>query len=287
MATDLLDAFLANRRSRSVRDTTLRWYRHVLSDLFDEAHGIPLRPEPIEAWLSTSPSQAYANSRITAVRAFYRWAVKRGHIESYPLEDIHPRAPRILPRVFTADEMRTVFDLVRGERDARMTAAFITLADTGVRVGELVSLRTRSLEAGHIVVDGKSGQHRVPVSPETMAALVRLALLDQDAPIFRTVDGRPLTVVRMKELIRNRMARAGLTGAKLGPHTWRHSFATHYLRQGGNIAHLQQILGHSSVQVTERYLHLAQNDVAQEHARVSPLRHLLSPSAPTLLERTG
>ena len=70
------------------------------------------------------------------------------------------------------------------------------------------------------------------------------------------------------------LKRAGLTGAKLGPHLLRHTFATEYCRRGGNLRVLQDIMGHEDIETTMVYVHLAGRQVAEDHARHSPFKHL-------------
>ena len=68
----------------------------------------------------------------------------------------------------------------------------------------------------------------------------------------------------------------------MGPHTLRHSMATMYVRGGGNIYALQQILGHTSITTTSIYIHLAQGDVAADHAAHSPMARLTLVSDPSI-----
>ena len=70
------------------------------------------------------------------------------------------------------------------------------------------------------------------------------------------------------------MRTAGLTGPTLGVHLMRHSFATNYLRKGGGVFYLQDIMGHRSLETTKRYVKLAGVDVKMDHSRTSLARAL-------------
>ena len=63
------------------------------------------------------------------------------------------------------------------------------------------------------------------------------------------------------------MARAGITGRRLGPHTARHTFATRFIRRGGDVAVLKELLGHKSIQMTQKYVTLAGRDLHAAHAK--------------------
>ena len=80
----------------------------------------------------------------------------------------------------------------------------------------------------------------------------------------------PLTTYGIKQVYRRLFLRAGIGGPKLGAHTLRHTFATMYLRTGGGTRQLQDILGHNKIETTMIYVHLAGNDVAEDHALHSP-----------------
>jgi site-specific recombinase XerD len=84
----------------------------------------------------------------------------------------------------------------------------------------------------------------------------------------------PLTRVGLYQLVRKWGALAGLTESRCSPHTFRHYFASQYLRRGGDIVTLQRMLGHSRLDVTERYLKLSGADVRASHERYSPAAEL-------------
>jgi integrase/recombinase XerD len=72
--------------------------------------------------------------------------------------------------------------------------------------------------------------------------------------------------------------KAGIEGVRVSPHTLRHTFAVLYIRNGGDSFSLQEILGHSTPEMTPRYVHLALRDVAEQHKKFSPMERLFADS---------
>lgn len=139
-----------------------------------------------------------------------------------------------------------------------------------IRLGEVVSLTQQSLGLGNLRADGKTGQRQVPLSNHINRLLRSLG----DGEFVWTGKNGRLTRSGVQQAYRRLFARAGIKGRKVGPHTLRHTFGTMYCREGGNIRVLQEILGHSDLETTMIYVHLAGLDVAGDHASHSPVRVL-------------
>ncbi len=166
------------------------------------------------------------------------------------------RAPPPLPKV-NEDLLRTHEEIDRILADAKpiRRAAIMMLAETGMRVGELVSLRWEDVDLNgkRARVRGKGGKFRYVYFTERTAELLRE--LPRDGRIFPVTDR---TVRRwVSELL------------KTHPHAVRHAFAVWFLSKGGNPRVLQRILGHSSLRTTEIYLDLAQSLVEREYRKVA------------------
>jgi len=82
--------------------------------------------------------------------------------------------------------------------------------------------------------------------------------------------GMPLTKTYIETLLKRYAKKAGIEGVRCSPHTFRHTFAISYLRNGGDVFSLQHILGHSSLDVVRIYVNLAQVDIKAAHRRYSP-----------------
>jgi site-specific recombinase XerD len=159
----------------------------------------------------------------------------------------------------------------------RDKAIILTLLDSMMRVTEMCKmLRSNTdLKGGKIKIKGKGDKWRiVPISSETADAIWHyLAVRPETKPrfvdlVFLTVAGRPLDRNAAGKILRQ-------LGQKVGvhthPHKFRHTGATQFLRNGGNAFTLQTILGHSTMEMVRRYVHLAEVDIEEAHRRASPV----------------
>lgn len=304
--SELVAAFIESRSRARRAPATISWYTYTLPRFAAAAPARNVTAADIEDHLLTAPSAETARNWLRAIRAMYRWA-ERHQLAAYPARDvIRPGGRPQLPRVFTEGELRKIFTAATDPRDV---AALTVLLDAGPRIGELATLQAEHIEAGAITVSGKTGQRRLPISPASNNALLRIA--PTHGSVFRVPDpalrarrnpgGQPgnsnaaklaprppaappapnptraMATKTLELRIRRVIAQAGVIGAKVGPHTLRHTFATLYLRNGGDLVRLQRILGHSSIRQTMVYLHLSDPEAFEEHSRLSPLRLITRP----------
>lgn len=297
---DITRRFLDSKRAAHCSPDTIEWYQKHLRSLFLVTAGQMPTVDDLETWIGSAASAEYGRGRLRAARAFLRWCATRGHVDdgfvarafgqgphAPPALIQKPRGKANPPRVFSDAELIAIYTEAQripefaGNQHARLvahqnTAIVTTLVDTGIRVGELASLTTGSLREGaELLVRGKTGPRIVPASPETIRALMVIARPDPRSALFPNHRGSAVTSRVMQNRVRELLARCGIHPPKSGPHTFRHTFATNYLRNGGNVADLQAILGHSSITTTSRYLHLAQADLVEKHRRFTPLNGLM------------
>lgn len=225
------------------------------------------------------------------VKTFCRWL----YLEE--LLDKNPSARLALPKVgsyvikaFTRQHLEAMLDVCDkskslGFRDYTMVAL---MADTGVRLGELAGLtldnfyQVDSQGKSHIKVLGKGKREReVGVSPQVAKLLWKYARVHRhpkdpnERHIFVGRYGNPLSKRGIEDLIFRIREAAGITDVRCSPHTFRHTFSTMYLEQGGTIHKLSRELGHSKIAVTENYIKSLPLSVArQDHEIYSPVRQL-------------
>jgi len=166
--------------------------------------------------------------------------------------------------------------------DARNQTIFMLLIDTGIRIGEAIGLKLDDLylNDGYIKVFGKGQRERiVPIGNNVQKAIHRYLFRYRPIPdnpdtnnVFLSMLRRQMSYNAMK-LVFNRLAeRAGIK--RLHAHLCRHTFATKFLSNGGDIFTLQKILGHSTLEMVRRYSNLNSDYVRAQHQRFSPLDRL-------------
>ena len=166
----------------------------------------------------------------------------------------------------------------------RDQAIVLTLLDTALRVSELVNIRLDDLwlEEGLIKVMGKGGKERfVPIGKSIQRILWRYMNKYRAEPaitncdfLFLTADGRALTRDRIDKKMSHYGEKASIQGVRCSPHTLHHTAAVMWVRNGGDVFSLQQILGHSTLDIVRTYVNLAQNDIEAAHRIHSPADNL-------------
>lgn len=279
---EAVDRYLAAIRSRGLSPRTIEWYRMILRRYAERQAEVEASAEEVERFLGEiagTPETRHGYYR--ALRAFYGWASKRLDVHNPMVEIPPPRRKRKRPRSLTLEELGC---LLLVPLDPRDRALVNLLVDTGIRVGEAVMLCREDIGAETMVVDGKTGQREVPISEETRELLLGLV---ESGRVFTGTKG-PLTRSGAYRVVRMAMAAAGIDGAKVGPHTLRHTFGRQYILAGGDLVSLQRIMGHSDIGTTRIYAEMDLRDIVGQHGRFSPLRRaILAPQGRFLMWGEG
>ncbi|MCG6883194.1 MAG: site-specific tyrosine recombinase XerD [Silicimonas sp.] len=244
---------------------------------------VELKQADIESYLigldAEGLSRATRARRLSAIRQFYRFACEEGWRADNPAIRIKgPGRDKRLPKTLSEDEvdrlLRAAADTGRGAELARNICLMELLYATGMRVSELVSLPVAAARGGPrmLLVRGKGGKERmVPLSPPAREALAEwLVVRDEAEDRARVEKGTTvsrflfpshgasghLTRHRFYGLIKEFAVAAGISPAKVTPHTLRHAFATHLLARGADLRAIQTLLGHADVATTEIYTHV-------------------------------
>src|SRR5436190_13124518 len=208
---------------------------------------------------------------IVAVRGFYRYLLLEGVIQRDPTENMESiKTFRPLPKYLSVDEVERLLAAPdrsepRGERDAAMLEV---LYATGLRVSELVSLKTSEvvLDPGFVVCVGKGSKQRIVPLGEVARDAVRGFLAAARSRLLRKGPGSldvPFPNGRGSRLSRQgfwkllkRYGRQIGVRTVLTPHVLRHSFATHLLERGADLRAVQAMLGHADISTTQLYTHI-------------------------------
>ncbi len=281
---------------RGVSAHTLAAYRNDLHQLVEflssgervtESGWEDVDPGALASYALDLRERAYSDAtrarKLASVRSFFGFMVEEGALPSDPSENIStPRLGRSLPEVLTEEEVERLLSAPDGDSpdDARDRAMLELLYACGLRVSELVSLDVEDidLEQGFVRCFGKGSKERiVPVHPQAAHVLgayltrdrTRLAAKKPTKAAFLSKKGARLSRQGFWYILRGLARRAGLEG-RVTPHTLRHSFATHLLRGGAPLRHVQELLGHASITTTQVYTHLTSEHVRDEYQRAHP-----------------
>lgn len=283
------EGFLNYCRSRNLSENTVSYYRYRLESfgryLEGNAPGTApkdMTPQLIRAFLAKESSPATANHSVITMRAFFNFLVNDGFLSESPMHGVDKlKRKTTVIDTFTFEQVEAVLrtcgkDFV-GMRDR---AAILVLLDCGLRVSELCGLTLDDISWNEqtMMVLGKGDKERVvPFGQNTRQALTQYLARRPELgtrAFFVTCYVQPLDRYRMREVIQGRCSTAGITGLRCSPHTFRHTFAVQYLRNGGDVFSLQKMLGHSDLTMTRRYAELSQTDVQEKHRLYSPADRL-------------
>jgi len=220
---------------------------------------------------------------VSALKTWFRFLAREGYVSVNPAESLAGprRAPR-LPAFLPVDEM---LDFLRSlpagtVLEKRNRALLELMYSSGLRVGEVVSLRRGDVSFGEaaVRVTGKGRKVRiVPVGSKALAALAEyLRASGRDGPgggegpLFLNARGGPLTARSVARILAAALGRAGAS-RRLSPHGIRHSFATHLLESGADLRAIQEMLGHASLSTTQRYARVNVSHLMRAYERAHPL----------------
>ncbi len=294
----LVATFIAAQSAeRNMALNTQEAYARDLRDFIDWCAASALEPiqidrNGVEAYLVHLDAQGLARStrarRLSAIRQFYRFAFEEGWRQDNPTLRISgPGRQQRLPKVLSEDEVaRLIAAAGETPRDARRNSCLMELLyATGLRVTELVSLPVAAVRGDPeaLFVKGKGGKERlVPLSAPARQTLALWLEQRDRTEAAAKAEGHAasrylfpssgksghLTRHRFFTLIKEFAVRAGVSPAKVTPHSLRHAFATHLLAHGADLRSIQTLLGHADVATTEIYTH-----VIDERLRDLVLRH--------------
>lgn len=208
-------------------------------------------------------SLASRNRKSATLKSFFGFLFQQGLIESDLASQIHsPKVPKKIPHFISVDEVLAV--LQSYDRDPNPNPLerllFLVLYGTGLRVSEACALEWKNIDLQRRVlrVRGKGDKERLVAIPRSVCEILRSAP-QQSASVWGL---QGLSSRQAYEWIRTRGVQAGLL-RPIHPHALRHSFATHLLASGANLRTLQELLGHESLQATEKYTHLGVDQLAR------------------------
>ena len=219
---------------------------------------------------------------VRALKALASWLYAEGYTTHNRLQNLKlPKAPSKIIEPLTPQEIKKIVSSINrnsysGERNH---AVLVTLFDCGLRASEAagITLDNLNLKDGYIKIMGKGDKERiVPIGKFVQMELLHYIEKVRPQPYGRDYDrlflsrgGKPITVNTVK-LVFSRLAKSSGVN-RLHAHLCRHTFAINYLLNGGDIFSLREILGHTTLEMVNHYLHFTSSQITAQHHKYSPM----------------
>lgn len=295
---DLVLAYVGHlQRQRSFSDNSLRAYKKDLQQFatFAEAELASLvrdlHPELLRAWVWSLSESGLTGStlrrKVSALKGFTAWVAKAGHtVDDFGSRLRAPRAGKPLPRVLSHYSLNEIFSVLETNalggdlRATRDLAIFETLYASGIRVSELVGLEIDRVDLMDrtLRVIGKGNKERVvPLGLPAVTALTRylefarpkLVGETESSRVFLSFRGRPMGSRGVYQVVARVVSNIPGSGTS-GPHTLRHTAATHLLDGGADLRSVQELLGHASLGTTQIYTQVSNELMVKAYEQSHP-----------------
>jgi site-specific recombinase XerD len=267
-----------------IQDLTVQDGRESLRDLMNR--DVKYRDHPMIKQVKGKLQIQYIHGCGRAVRSFSTFANEEGYLEENVMRKLKlPQLPKTFPEPLTEAEIEKVLyaSLENTQERLRNYAIMMLFLDTGIRLSELVNLKLSKVDlaGGEMVIFGKgSKERRVPIGSQAKKALIdymahergEAANPNDEDILFLNEDQNPITG-NVVEKVLQRIKKAAKV-PRLHPHICRHTFSVRFLINGGDVFSLQKILGHTSLEMTRKYVNLASGDVKEMHRRYSPMDNM-------------
>jgi len=288
------EAFLIYCKSKGLADRTLETYSYALQCLRRHLSVNEVSPpipthQILRGFISEMLGRGVARGtiriRMRAIRVFSNFVEREGIVDESPMRGVEiPKVPKTYPEIISIDQARRLLRAAKGTSwHSKRNAAILTMfLDTGIRLSELIRLDLEDVDLQTLTIRIRSGKGEKERHVYMGRALLRSmrgwlevrGFRHEGTPVFLTKDGARLDLRNVERIVERIAARARLGSAHITPHILRHTFATHYVKNGGDPFSLQRILGHSDIKTTMIYVNLAGVGLREAHAKASPVDRL-------------
>ena len=262
---------MASKTAIGRRAKTLQKYRSQLARFASQYHELPMDPALLEEFLEGVGGQpATRDTYYRTLSTFYHWLIRRGLISTNPIIVLEaPKVPETTPTILSLGELQHL--LTFEGHSWRDRSLLLFLVDTGARIGEAAGLRVEDLRDGYVILTGKDGQRFAPISLPVAKRLMELHDASPRSPEIWQGRQGPLTHDALVHMVIKAFRRAGFQGKRHSAHALRHTFGTVW--EGDELV-LQQIFGHTRLDMVKRYRQFRMTRARQQHALHSPLAQL-------------
>lgn len=262
---------------------TIDHYSRVIKAFIREFSTDEVTPHTINAYLARlreTRRSSTANSYCRALRTFFNYLLAEGLLDHNPMANTKtPPVTEEYPEVL--DETEAAALIRAAKQNDRDHAVILFLLDTGARASEVTGLKVGDIDITRrsAKVFGKGRRSRaVFFNEKTARALARWMSHDKRGNpkdwLFPSQRGGRLTASGLRQMIKRTAKRAGLENTRIYTHLLRHTFATYYVKQGGDAHTLTRLLGHKSIKTAQIYVNLVSKDLEEAHKKFSPVGRL-------------
>jgi len=280
------ERFLKYERNYSVH--TIRAYMNDLTEFEDFLIDASTEIEKVNSKiinlyslnLYTKNSKSTVSRKLTTLRSFFNFMVRRGNLKQNPANLIPlPKKEKVLPVFLSVDEVFKLIDSIdqEGILPLRDLAIIELLYSSGLRVSELTNIKVLDIDhrENFVKVSGKGNKERiVPFGSNAREVILqylrrRIELKPKDDFLFLNNRGSGLTTRSIVRIVKKYGLLSGIS-KKISPHALRHTFATHLLGGGADLRSIQELLGHSSLSTTQRYTHTSIEQIMKIYDKTHP-----------------
>ena len=266
------------RLERNYSPATVKHYRDDLKEFERFFQGLDQQlswesvdSDIVRRWMEYMMDKGNAassvNRRLSALRSFYRYALRRNLVVKDPVHGIQgPKRKRPLPQFLKESEMDRLLDermWTDSYKDVLARTIIVTFYETGVRISELIGLNDKDVDYINceIKVTGKRDKQRIiPFGDELFKTLTAyqqqrdVETESESVAFFRTEKGKRVTDEQVRQMVKINLSKVS-TLKKRSPHVLRHTFATAMLNHDAGLESVKKLLGHESLSTTEIYTH--------------------------------
>ena len=236
----------------------------------------------MEAMMDRGNVASSVNRRLSALRSFYRYALRRNLVEKDPVHGIQgPKRKRPLPQFLKEAEMDRLLDenmWTDCYKDVLARTIIVTFYETGIRISELIGLNDKDVDYINceIKVTGKRDKQRIiPFGDELSETLIsyqhrrNAEMKCESEAFFRTEKGERVADAQVRQIVKTNLSKVS-TLKKRSPHVLRHTFATAMLNHEAGLESVKKLLGHESLSTTEIYTHTTFEQLKKVYKNAHP-----------------
>jgi len=248
--------FLAKKQVQTINEVKKEVIAEFISDLVENNY-----------------TKKSASRKLNSIRTFYRFLKEEGIVNINPALDVaHPRFENNKPRVLSKLEYRALRDFAR--QDKRTYAIIELFLQTGLRIGELASLRQEDVSPNELLIQGygSNPERRIPLNKLVFKALeeyLKVRPEAEDNHLFITKNAKPLLIRNIRNIVDRCFREVGIEKVKVND--LRNTFIAHQLSAGVPLAYVSKVVGHKRLSSTEQFLDLVLSDAAPSQYKLNEL----------------